>query len=407
MSDERERESENSVEWLFQRAERIEREEREASQDAARASLPDAERTNVSQLSDKRRVAWLDSMLSRAAERLRASSEGTRNDELNVVAYTLGGIVHLGLDERTARDTLQSIALQIGLTMGETERTLQSGFTAGVAEPMSVELAERKLLNGAIDPPDDDGSLLRFWDERPLLRHIFDFSRARRVSPWAVLGVELVRASTSTQPTLALPPLIAGYASLNLFVALVGISGSGKGGAERVASDAITMPIIERATLGSGEGIAHSYRKRKRDGTIEELRSQMLFSVPEVDTLAAVAGRQGATLLPELRRAWSGESLGFAYADATRRLPMIEHSYRLGLILGVQPARARTLLDDIDGGTPQRFVWLPAIDRAAPDVAPTAPPPITWEPPRFEPSRVQPFSRGLAAMGICEHWLAG
>ena len=29
------------------------------------------------------------------------------------------------------------------------------------------------------------------------------------------------------------------------------------------------------------------------------------------------------------------------------------------MLVGVQPARAGTLLDDLDGGTPQRVVWVP------------------------------------------------
>ena len=43
------------------------------------------------------------------------------------------------------------------------------------------------------------------------------------------------------------------------------------------------------------------------------------FSVPEVDTLTALGNRQGATLMPILRSAWSGEQLSFAYADPTQK----------------------------------------------------------------------------------------
>jgi hypothetical protein len=69
-----------------------------------------------------------------------------------------------------------------------------------------------------------------------------------------------------------------------------------------------------------------------------------------------------------------GEALGFAYANATRRISLEAHSYRLGLVVGVQPERAGALLDGSDGGTPQRFVWLPATDpnlTANPDPEPT------------------------------------
>jgi hypothetical protein len=78
--------------------------------------------------------------------------------------------------------------------------------------------------------------------------------------------------------------------------------------------------------------------------------------------------------------------LGYAYRDPTKRLPIPAHSYRLGLILGVQPGRAAPLLGDADGGTPQRFLWLPTLDPGAELDAPPAPPrlsmpTITWKRP--------------------------
>jgi hypothetical protein len=42
-------------------------------------------------------------------------------------------------------------------------------------------------------------------------------------------------------------------------------------------------------------------------------------------------------------------------------------------VAGIQPGRADTLLDDETGGTPQRFVWLPAEDPDAPDEQPEEP----------------------------------
>ena len=38
-------------------------------------------------------------------------------------------------------------------------------------------------------------------------------------------------------------------------------------------------------------------------------------------TKAALKGRQASALFPELRKAWKGESLGFAYADPTGHYP--------------------------------------------------------------------------------------
>ena len=135
-------------------------------------------------------------------------------------------------------------------------------------------------------------------------------------------------------------------------------------------------PLIE-ANVGSGEGIAHMFMKRTRQG-VEQHTAAVLFDVAEIDTLAALDARRGTTLLPALRKAWIGETLGFAYADPTKRLLLRPHTYRLTLVAGIQPTRAGVLLDDGDGGTPQRFLWLPAANPDAPDIPPVEPEPMKW-----------------------------
>lgn len=349
-------------------------------------------------LDERRKAAWLAAKIAAHVTELTGTPEGERNDLLNKLAYELGGYVAgEGLDEQLVHDQLRTAALAAGLDERGTENTLRSALTKGRAKPLRIELEDRALAE--VTPELDADAYTAFWSARRELQHVFDYARARRVSPWAALGCTLVHVVAATEPTLVLPPLIGGYASLNYFIGLVGASGSGKGGAERVAREAIMFPHVGTATVGSGEGIGHSYKRRER-GVLVDVTKQMIFSVPEVDTLAAVAARQGATLLPELRRAWSGEALGFAYADPTKRLPIAEHDYRLCLVLGIQPARAHVLLDDTEGGTPQRFVWLPSTDRNAPDVAPAAPDPISWEPPRVDMRRDLAFGR--KAMAVCE-----
>jgi hypothetical protein len=181
---------------------------------------------------------------------------------------------------------------------------------------------------------------------------------------------------------VCLPPIVGGKASLNMFVGLVGPSGSGKGAAEAVAADALDVGYIVSHNVGSGEGIAHGYKHRVK-GELEwnDDDHAVLFSVPEIDSLAAQGDRKGATLMPQLRSGWTGEQLGFGYADPTKRIIVEAHQYRLCLVAGIQPARAACLLDDADGGTPQRFLWLPATDPDAPDVAPAEPPDDLVAPP--------------------------
>lgn len=256
---------------------------------------------------------------------------------------------------------------------------------AGRPEPAATETWEPPTVTTLDHQPAPQLDEDAFWAARPILTHIHDFARARRVSPWAVLGVTLARITTATPHQVCLPPIVGGKASLNLFIGLVGPSGAGKGAAEAVAADAVRVGHIVSHNVGSGEGIAHGYKKRVRGGDLEWVDDThaVLFSVPEIDSLAAQGDRKGATLMPQLRSGWTGEQLGFGYADPTKRIIVEAHEYRLCLVAGIQPGRAACLLDDTDGGTPQRFLWMPATDPHAPDVPPAEPAPITWTPPRL------------------------
>jgi hypothetical protein len=115
--------------------------------------------------------------------------------------------------------------------------------------------------------------------------------------------------------------------------------------------------------------------------------------------MTAINHRKGSTLSPELRKGWEGARLGFTYADPHKRLPIAAHSYRFCLLVGVQPGRAGALLDDSDGGTPQRFVWLPTIDPDAPDELPAAPKPITWTTPLLPDADA--FQDGMRIIAVC------
>lgn len=327
--------------------------------------------------------------LEREAAAVAAAPEGTRNDALNTAAFRMGRHVGAGtIAPDVVRDALAAAGRAAGLPQHEVDLVLRDDTTSALSQGAASPRVPPPLADLG-DVPEvtvledlDDDAEARFWAARPMLAHLHTFARARRVSPWAVLGVTLARMMTRTPHQVCLPPIVGGKASLNLFVGLVGPSGAGKGGAEAAAADAVELGHIEVHTTGSGEGIAHGFVKRVK-GEVEwhDDEHAVLFSVSEIDTLAAQGDRRGSTLFPELRRAWSGERLGFGYADPTKRLPVPAHEYRLCLVAGIQPARAGALLDDADGGTPQRFLWLSATDPDAPDEAPAEPKPITWRPP--------------------------
>lgn len=214
-----------------------------------------------------------------------------------------------------------------------------------------------------------------FWSARPVLRHALDLARARGVGPWAVLGVALARAIATIPPEIALPGIVGSRMSLNLFIALTGPSGGGKGAAEAAAIDGFHFSgaPVDTVPLGSGEGIGRTFRPTGTKPDEPNAITSAIFSAPEIDTVAALASRQGSTLSAELRKVFSGEALGFANAGKDTRNVVATGSYRACLTVGVQPARAHTLLDASDGGLPQRFVWLPVSDPDAPDDSPEDP----------------------------------
>jgi hypothetical protein len=217
----------------------------------------------------------------------------------------------------------------------------------------------------------------RFWQARAVHEHLRAVAYSRGVAPWAVLGSALLRALCTVPPWVTLPPLIGDVGSLNLFVALVGRSGSGKSGAMSAAKralifeNAIPYPIMP---LGSGEGITRTFREYDvKAKELVTLTVSALFTCDEVDTMSALFDRAGATLGGQLKTAYTAGRLGFANATKERRVWLEDHTYRLCLIVGVQPGRASALFNDADGGTPQRFVWLPATDVAIPELGPDMP----------------------------------
>jgi hypothetical protein len=253
-------------------------------------------------------------------------------------------------------------------------------------------------------PPTHDSSI---WSARPELGHIQNLARTQMACPWSTLGVILARVVASIPPFVVLPPIVGGYGSLNSFYALVGKSGFGKGISESTAAMGFTIPMpADEFNAGSGEGLGHLFVRRKKipakEGggyTTEQIRKNVLFNVAEVDSLTSLGQRQGSTLLPQLRQAWSGENLGFAYADPDKALKIEPHSYRLAMIVGVQPGRAAGILDDADGGTPQRFVWLTTMDPDISDEVREPPEPWPW----IFPGPWKANARGRVVMDVPDH----
>jgi hypothetical protein len=208
-----------------------------------------------------------------------------------------------------------------------------------------------------------------FWESRDSLKLIHDAALSQMCSPWAVLACCTARILALVPPTVTLPPIIGGLGSLNWFAAIVAKSGGGKGAANAVATELVPGDINIRGA-GSGEGMVEAYERRKepQDHVIE-----VLFSVDEVDSLASMQARSGQTTMSVIRSGFSGETLGYSYRNRSAE-KVVAHSYRMTMIVSVQPERAEGLFADSGGGTPQRFMWFPGRDkRIKAHTAPTWP----------------------------------
>lgn len=88
---------------------------------------------------DSRIDAYVDAALKGEIDQLLSTTEGGRNDQLNTSAFALGQLIGAGmLDEAKARAELLRAAVQIGLDAAEAEPTIESGISAGRAQPRSM-----------------------------------------------------------------------------------------------------------------------------------------------------------------------------------------------------------------------------------------------------------------------------
>ncbi|WP_267616911.1 hypothetical protein [Gordonia bronchialis] len=219
-----------------------------------------------------------------------------------------------------------------------------------------------------------------FWS-RASLAHVRDHARASMVSPWSLLGSVLARVACSTDADVVLPPIIGGPASLNLVVALVGSSAAGKDTTESAARACTDLPDVSELPLGSGEGVARTFAPPpppRKDQPPAEQITRALLTATEVDTVSAIASRQGSTLMPVLRQLYSGSTLGAANSAPDRRVIIPAHTYRACVVIGVQPERAGVLASDT-AGTRQRVLWMPTADHDTPEITPDAVAPLHVE----------------------------
>lgn len=213
------------------------------------------------------------------------------------------------------------------------------------------------------------------FEASPILAHVAAFADSRSAERYATLTGVLLHVVLAVPPHVVLPPTIGGEVSLNLLAAASGVSGGGKGTNDKAAAEALRFmsggrrPVARQPMipLGSGEGLNRTYAIARKDphgsgrSVMTWLTDRALFGARDVASIGALTDRRGSTLLSELLKAFMGEELGFANADADRRVMLPMHSYRLCLSVGVQPENGAVLLGEQAqrDGVPQRFLWTP------------------------------------------------
>ncbi|HEY6688327.1 MAG TPA: bifunctional DNA primase/polymerase [Propionibacteriaceae bacterium] len=250
-------------------------------------------------------------------------------------------------------------------------------------EHSNVTEVQQLAQTGQLNLPEE------FWNSRRVLQHIRQAAHSRGRSADVVLYTTLARISAMVDPQLRFENCL-GEGSLNLFVAAIGKSGRGKSTAASLAKTLIRTPsnltdpgaFRDSIGLGSGEGLAELYmgyvyeedysRPPMKDGSYykikvkKKLRDNAFVYVDEGQTLNQQGKRQGNIVLPTIRSAWNGETLGQANAsgETTRHIPA--GSYSLGIVIGYQKDTAQDLLGDVAPGTPQRFGMCSATDPTVP-----------------------------------------
>lgn len=230
----------------------------------------------------------------------------------------------------------------------------------------------------------DDG----FWRQSDVLQHICNVCMSTTANPWAVLAYSLLNVSMLTDPIVVVPlrPDGSGPEPLNLFFAMIGGTGQGKGLARTTARDAFKWPEDHTTGVvpGSAEGLIDLFVSE--DG--ERKATAVLFDVDEIATWRTVKSRSANSIASVMRQLWNGDGFGgFTYRKRDQQV-IRRLWYRLSGAMSVLPADSDPLVgrEATSDGTTGRFTFLPTAGTSAfvtdrlEDVPPM-PRPRPWSPP--------------------------
>jgi hypothetical protein len=218
-----------------------------------------------------------------------------------------------------------------------------------------------------------------FWRARSELLSLYENSRRFIASPWAMLGMALVRSLHSIPWHVRYQSVLTS-ASLNATLVLVGDSGGGKSLLSRQMD--VALPFHYGAELrdfnlievGSGEAMAEQFAitAQKDDDTTGIRKGDLLwrnnahaemFGFDELGRLMGMKSREGSTVYEYLKQGWSGSVLGRKLVGSGGVM-LPADTYRMSVVVNAQPDRCGPLFtdDEVAGGFPGRLLWLDTRD---------------------------------------------
>lgn len=240
-----------------------------------------------------------------------------------------------------------------------------------------------------------------FWAAHPVLTQIRQAAHRGVNSADAVFGSILARQAAHLDPSVTVDTGVKTPMPLNMFVGLVGSAGTGKSSAflaaDRMAvfdqdhidpSDVTLVAAREvppELPVGSGPGVAEAFMGYVVDPLSpkvkvrQQVRHKLLLHSDEGAGLVSciLDNKRGQDIGPTLRAAWTGAVLGQANASTERRREVREYSVGLCVGFQLEALAALSTSEQLEYGTPQRFLYVSATDPAIPDDAPDGPGQLT------------------------------
>lgn len=210
----------------------------------------------------------------------------------------------------------------------------------------------------------------------PGLDKVAKAAKARGVNPWGVLGAVMAWVAVDIPPEVTTLSEQKGKGTFNLFVALCGEPGAGKGRTMELASDMVRREIRGnfvtaefnkpmRAPVGSPEGMISALRPRTaaededEDNQPPEL-ARVIFVIDEMNRLYGERRTQESTQEGTLLSMWSNENVGVLRKKEQDTLAVEAWSYRVCFLVGAQAKWVHRLAGETSAGLAQRWLYLPA-----------------------------------------------